>query len=184
VADSGLMRRSIWPSVVLKSWQSCDCAKTPKKKTVSDQEREQRRDEKAKIKVQKLIKMSDESEDEVTIRRERRLAEFLDNEDNDDGNWSPPAKVKKAHMKKKREELSHRADRVTEAFIDQLQERVVIWSKADPMHMDHMKVGKAWEEVQANLQEQFAQKVLEETGSGSIAQLKTKFKNLKDNFNK
>jgi hypothetical protein len=50
--------------------------------------------------------------------------------------------------------------------------------------MDHMKVGKAWEEVQANLQEQFAQKVLEETGSESIAQLKSKFKNLKDNFNK
>jgi hypothetical protein len=46
--------------------------------------------------------MSDESEDEVTIRRERRLAEFLDNEENDDGNWSPPEKVKKANMEKKR----------------------------------------------------------------------------------
>jgi hypothetical protein len=83
---------------------------------------EQRRDQKAKIKVQKLIKMSDKSEDEVTIRRERRLAEFLDNEKNDDGKWSPPEKVKKANKKKKREELSHRADQVTEAFIDQLRE--------------------------------------------------------------
>jgi Ca2+-binding EF-hand superfamily protein len=73
---------------------------------------------------------------------------------------------------------------VKEAFIDQLQERVVIWCKADPGHMDHMKVGKTWEEVQANLQEQFAQKVLEEIRSESIAQLKSKFKNLKDNFNK
>jgi hypothetical protein len=82
-------------------------------------------------------------------------------------------KLKKDIMKKKCKELSQMADRVTEAFIDQLQERVVIWSKADPGHMDLLKVGKAWEEVQANLQEQFAQKVLEETGWGSIAQLKS-----------
>jgi hypothetical protein len=73
-----------------------------------------------------------ESEDEVTIRHERRLADFLNNDENDNGNWSPPpATVKKVNMKKKCEELTQIADRVKVAFIDQLQERVVIWSKAD-----------------------------------------------------
>jgi LmbE family N-acetylglucosaminyl deacetylase len=89
--------------------------------------------------------MSDDSKNDVTIRRERRLEEFLDNEENDNGNWSPPAKVKKAELKKKKAELVLKKDRVTEAFIDQLQEKVLIWSKADPSHMDHMKMGKASE---------------------------------------
>jgi hypothetical protein len=30
-----------------------------------------------------------ESEDEVTIRREQRQAEFLDNDGNNNGDWSP-----------------------------------------------------------------------------------------------
>jgi hypothetical protein len=42
-------------------------------------------------------------------------------------------------------------------------------------------VGRAWEEVLANLQLNFGHKVLEETGSGSIYQLKSRFRNLKDN---
>jgi hypothetical protein len=76
--------------------------------------------------------MSDESKEEMSIRRERRLAKFLDN---DNGHWSPPAKVKKAEWKKKRDELVLKKDQVTEAFIDQLQEKFIIWSKVDPSHM-------------------------------------------------
>jgi LmbE family N-acetylglucosaminyl deacetylase len=128
--------------------------------------------------------MSDDSKNDVTIRRERRLEEFLDNEENDNGNWSPPAKVKKAELKKKKAELVLKKDRVTEAFIDQLQEKVLIWSKVDPSHIDHMKMGKAWEEVLANLLDQFARKVLEEAGFGNTTQLKAKFRSLKDNFNR
>jgi hypothetical protein len=33
--------------------------------------------------------MSDESEDEVTIRHVQRLAKFLDNDGNNNGDWSP-----------------------------------------------------------------------------------------------
>jgi hypothetical protein len=45
-------------------------------------------------------------------------------------------------------------------------------------------VGKAWEEVLADLQELIPQKLLDETGSGSVAELKSRFRNLKDNFYK
>jgi hypothetical protein len=81
---------------------------------------------------------------------------------------------KKRNMKQKK--------RVKEAFIDQLQGRALIWCKADPDHKDHMKVGEAWEQILANLQLKFDQKVLEETRSGSITLLKSIFKNLRDNF--
>jgi hypothetical protein len=69
-----------------------------------------------------LIRMSStKDEDEKTIRHKRRLAEFLDNDENNNGDFSPPAKVQK------------------------LQERVVIWSKSN--FMDPLKVGKGWKKV-------------------------------------
>jgi hypothetical protein len=39
--------------------------------------------------------------------------------------------LKKAKLKKKRDKLVLKKD--------QLQEKVLIWSKTDPRHMDHMK---------------------------------------------
>jgi hypothetical protein len=129
---------------------------------------------------------SKESETEATAR-EKRVQEFLNEDDDDDeSTWSPPAKVKQAQEKKKKEELtqSQRTDRMTEAFINLLQVRRLIWSKAHMDRIDHIKVTKAWYEILASLQNQFAQKVLDESGMGSLAKVKTRCKTLRDAFNK
>jgi hypothetical protein len=73
---------------------------------------------------------------------------------------------------------------MTEAFIDLLQVRRLIWSKAHMDRIDHIKVTKAWYEILASLQNQFAQKVLDESGMGSLAKVKTRYKTLRDAFNK
>jgi hypothetical protein len=49
--------------------------------------------------------------------------------------------VKKDEMKKRSMDQTQKSDRVTEAIIDLVKERALIWSNADPHHTDFMKVG-------------------------------------------
>jgi hypothetical protein len=54
---------------------------------------------------------------------------------------APLGEVAKYAMTKLQRNCFLKKDQVTEAFIDQQQEKFLIWSEVDPSHMDHM--GKA-----------------------------------------
>jgi hypothetical protein len=159
-----------------------------RKERKKERKKERRRGNQQRQKVFSAGKsdMSSSSEAEANPKenaREKRMQDFL-GDDDDESTWSPPAKVKKAQEKRKKEEKTQRTDRMTEAFIDLFQVRRLIWSLADSDHMDHMKVSKAWDEVLASLQDQFAQKVLDESGMGSVSKLKTRYRTLREAFNK